>query len=171
MFDSLYIPEYTGTVCLIPLPSMTGYGYRCGIMNNSNILFPFHSSYTGLALFTSSATMFSKVIMVGSPISPLSRLSYSVPPSVQILLRVKTVAYGFPASQAAVSNSRKWPREVSETSLQASPPVCLSNSFWISAGVVVNELTVSARFIETSGRRRVSSTRVPTLFHIVSPKP
>lgn len=123
------------------------------------------------ALFTSSATISSKVIMVGSPINPLSRLSYIVPPSVQMRLKVKTVAYGFPASQAALSNSRSWPSEVSETSFQASPPVCLSNSFWIRAGVVVNELTLSARFIATSGRRRVSNTSVPTLPHSVSPNP
>lgn len=50
--------------------------------------------------------------MGGSPISLLSLFSYNVPPSVQILRRVSTVALGADEDQAFSSNSRNSSRGV-----------------------------------------------------------
>jgi hypothetical protein len=64
----------------------------------------------------SFATTSSNPMTSGSPINPLALFAYKVPPSVQIRLKVATVAAGFPASQAAASTSLSLANDVREIS-------------------------------------------------------
>ena len=108
-------------------------------------------------------TCSSNVSVFGSPMIPLSLgLLYNVPPSVQILRKVKPVAHGSPASQAAFSFFFNSSTGMYFTSHLL--PVCLSNSFRISLGVVVKEFTIRILSSDSFGCVRAATTSLPTLF-------
>ena len=96
-----------------------------------------------------------------SPSLSLSRCSYNVPPSVQILRRVKAVAAGLLLAYASFSSSLSFSRLVVDTSHFS--PVCFWYSSAISAGVQVKELTIKVAFREDFGASIAATTSFPTL--------